>query len=558
MVSLRTHKLLNRACIHITLACVLLVLSGPAFAVSRLSIQSNTLETVTGQHAVAANNLSLELSDITPVSLRFKSKLDAFAFTDVQAGIFAENISLHGAGSIKADRAGVHFNDLVLNANKGELLTPYAYSSLSDRPVNIRVSGLNISNSQSWITGQVSVNDGQLQLTGNNLKGSFARLDRGNIHVKAADLKKIYDFYLLPVISSNLAMVELSGGFELGLVVEDEQLQGYELLINALNVKHKNAHGPPKYAFENVNAKVGYAAGSDYPGLLRFDHAAFLDKIAFGSTQMPLRSDNSSIQLAESVELPVFDGSLLVDAFSIKQKNEKLDIDFQGVLTPVSLGELTKVLDWPQMQGKISGVIPGIRYSDGNARLAGTMLVKVFDGDVLIKDVQASHLLSSWPVLKADVHMRKINLEPLTRTFSFGRISGLLDGRVSGLVMENWSATAFDASFQTSPDSDNNRISQKAVDNISNLGGAGMAGALSRTFLRFFEDFGYASLGLNCVLVNGICQMSGVEKAQQGYYLVKGKGIPRIDVIGYNESTDWNILVDRLSAISQSAAPTIN
>jgi len=84
-----------------------------------------------------------------------------------------------------------------------------------------------------------------------------------------------------------------------------------------------------------------------------------------------------------------------------------------------------------------------------------------------------------------------------------------------------------------------------------------MAGALSRSFMRFFEDFGYDKLGFTCILRDGVCQMSGVEDTNQGYYLVKGGGIPRIDVIGHNKNTDWNVLLDRLANIATSGSPTI-
>jgi hypothetical protein len=42
----------------------------------------------------------------------------------------------------------------------------------------------------------------------------------------------------------------------------------------------------------------------------------------------------------------------------------------------------------------------------------------------------------------------------------------------------------------------------------------------------------------------------GVQAAKQGYYIIKGGGIPRIDVIGYNSQVDWNILMKRLARMS--------
>ena len=83
------------------------------------------------------------------------------------------------------------------------------------------------------------------------------------------------------------------------------------------------------------------------------------------------------------------------------------------------------------------------------------------------------------------------------------------------------------------------------------LGGAGAAAAIQRSFLRFFEQFGYEKLGLSCALRNGVCEMGGVESAPYGFVIVKGGGIPAISVIGYNRRVDWNELNARLRRITQ-------
>jgi hypothetical protein len=119
------------------------------------------------------------------------------------------------------------------------------------------------------------------------------------------------------------------------------------------------------------------------------------------------------------------------------------------------------------------------------------------------------------------------------------------------LYMENWKPVSFYAWFGTPDDDDSrHRISQKAVRNIASIGGGGAADVLSRSFLRFFETFMYDKIGVGCYLHEGVCQMMGAEAAQQGYYLIKGGGLPRIDVIGYNPRVDWNVLMERLARIS--------
>jgi hypothetical protein len=90
------------------------------------------------------------------------------------------------------------------------------------------------------------------------------------------------------------------------------------------------------------------------------------------------------------------------------------------------------------------------------------------------------------------------------------------------------------------------------VDNISSIGGGGLSGALSRSFMRFFKDFPYDRLGLSCRLENGTCEMDGVAPAANGYYIVKGRLLPpRLDVIGYADRVDWESLVSQLIAVTQ-------
>jgi hypothetical protein len=124
--------------------------------------------------------------------------------------------------------------------------------------------------------------------------------------------------------------------------------------------------------------------------------------------------------------------------------------------------------------------------------------------------------------------------------------------------LEEWAPVSFDAAFATpAGDKSRRRISQKAVDNISNLGGSGVSGALSRSFLRIFEEFGYDRLGISCRLERGVCHMGGIEAAERGYYLVKGGGIPRIDIMGFNRETDWQVLVSKLKQIASGESPVI-
>ncbi len=264
------------------------------------------------------------------------------------------------------------------------------------------------------------------------------------------------------------------------------------------------------------------------------------------------------MSLAAPVRLPVLDGSLQVESFEW-QYDQAMDWSLDAALTPISMPALTAALEWPEMSGTLSGMIPAVHYAHNQLRVGGALLVQVFDGDITVRNLRMEQPLGAVPRLWADIALEQLDLETLTRTFAFGRIEGRLQGEMKGLVLEAWRPVAFDARFAT-PENDpaRHRISQKAVDNITDIGGGGVGGALSRGFLRFLEDFPYKALGVSCRLRAGVCEMDGVAPAKQGYYLVQGRFLPpRIDVIGYERRVNWHSLLDRLKSVTSEQGPVV-
>ncbi len=480
------------------------------------------------------------------------------AFSNLAGDFLGENLAFQISAKQLHQPDAQEFKRLNIDLTNGEILTPFFYSDFKQRPLSVELRNATASKANKWNIQKISFSDNYLRATASNLNGQSKQVVNGLFKLNEVELADIYSFYFLPVISNELAQLNANGKLSGEISLSDSNIGDYQLKFSGINIEHHPNKGDSKFTFKNLHGiidspKDGYTSSS----FLGFDQARLFETVAFGQTSIPLQTSSHSIAIAETTSLPIFDGSLLIEKFALDYSASAPAVQFEGLLTPVSLSLITEALEWPQMQGKISGIIPSVSYRQRNAKIDGTLLVKVFDGSILLKDLEVSHLLSSWPVLKTDVEFVGIDLEQLTQTFEFGRITGNIDGQISQLVLENWEPTKFDARFLTSKNTGRKRISQKAVDNISNLGGTGAAGALSRTFMRFFEDFGYDQIGFSCKLREGVCEMDGVADANQGYYLVKGGGVPRIDVIGHNRQTDWNILVDRLINISEAGTPSI-
>jgi hypothetical protein len=321
--------------------------------------------------------------------------------------------------------------------------------------------------------------------------------------------------------------------------------------LDPLNLSVDDREG--RFSLDTVNGRIRWN-DTTTPVRSELDWASgSLFQVALGASRVAFDTSRDSLQLPQAVEIPVLDGMLGIDDFQLEfGKDKPLRWQVNGLLEPVSLSRLSLALGWPELAGKLSGVIPNVHYDDGTLKVGGILLIRVFEGQVTLRNLSLEQPFGLVPRLRVDARADNIDLETLTRTFSFGRIEGLLNGRVDGLYMESWRPVAFDAEFATpEDDSSRHRISQKAVDNISSIGGGGVGGALSRSFLRFFEDFPYDRLGIRCRLVNGICDMGGVAPAANGYYLVKGRLVPpRLDVIGYADRVDWDTLIAQIMAVT--------
>ena len=69
---------------------------------------------------------------------------------------------------------------------------------------------------------------------------------------------------------------------------------------------------------------------------------------------------------------------------------------------------------------------------------------------------------------------------------------------------------------------------------------------MSGTALRAFKDFAYDRIALQVDLAGDTASLDGIAHKDGGYYIVKGAGLPRIDVIGRTREIAWKDLVLRI------------
>ncbi len=311
---------------------------------------------------------------------------------------------------------------------------------------------------------------------------------------------------------------------------------------------------------DDLSGQVHWAGAGAKPSSLQWS-AGSIGRIPLGPSEVSFRAQGRDLELLAPWRQPLLEGAVHVQRLALSKVGlPQLDADFRAVLEPIDLAALCRALDWPVFGGTLAGQLPGLRVQNEVWSIDGALEAQVFDGTLRLENLQAIEPFGVLPRVTADIHLRRLDLEAITGTFRFGRITGRLDGDVEGLRLLDWKPVAFDARFHSTPGDDSTRrISQRAIDNISAIGG-GPTGLLSRGFMSIFKDFSYDRMGVGCVLRDGRCRMDGIEPApphdgQTGYYLVKGRLLPRIDVIGYTREVSWDTLVQQVEAALASGGP---
>lgn len=359
------------------------------------------------------------------------------------------------------------------------------------------------------------------------------------------DLHAAYPMFFKPLLEKTaFAHAEVAGTAALKLEIENAEPKLFELLLKDVDIADRNE----KFAFYKVNANIPWDYDVAKTVGFGYERGALLN-LPLGRTNIQAQVDRYSLT-APSIKLPILDGALHLTNISAARKADQWYWHLGARLEAISMEDFSKQLKLPTMHGKASAEIPLVTYAAGVLTTDGSVVLNVFHGTATVTELTMQSPLGIAPKLNANIALRNLDLGVLTSTFSFGAIEGKLDGDIKNLELQNWKPVKFDAVVQSSPGKYPKKISQRAVENISALGGGGAAAAVQRSFLRFFEQFNYGKMGLSCRLRNDICEMGGVESTPHGYVIVKGSGIPAITVMGYNETVGWSELLARIKRVT--------
>ena len=424
--------------------------------------------------------------------------------------------------------------------NKGEALAQDIYVLIDDYPVAIK-SQFNINNNleiHNIKANLSSKNEVFIDLTSQDDKFEYTKI---NFLIK--EIKTLHQGFLASYFEIlGIDDLEIIGHAQGSMTLEDQNISALELNLTNLFMAIESK----KINVNDLNAQLQWQKdGEKLLSQFHWDELV-LAGMPIQNSELDIFTQGQQLWVEEETSIPVFDGRLVINKLVLdKIFDPEISIDFSGEVKPISIALITEKMGWPSMNGTLSGLIPGMKKVGHSITFDGVLDIDVFDGQMQVENLSIERLFGIAPVVAGDIVFNKLNLQQITSTYDFGEITGLVKGYVRGLRITNWKADRLDAHIESVKTKDfKQTISQRAIDNISSIGG--IQGALSRSFLRFFDYFKYKKIGIGCKLRNSICQMSGIDNKKDNYTIIQGRGIPSINIIGFRKFIDWEVFIDRL------------
>lgn len=508
-----------------------------------------------------SGELALHTPDKAPLQVRGTLDVTGLSLDTPDGAIAAASLDAGLSLDYQSDSVRTTIDSSV-TTHGGELLVSPLYVQLPRSAVRIAVRGERVGTGD-WHFPKLDWRDGTaLTVAGSARLAPDFTVHALDLRIDSGDLAHARERYLSGVLGpAGLGELQLSG--TLGVHLRRDASGWQEVATTLRGVNAIDPRGRFSFAGLSGDPHWTAATGAVTSGL-GWDNGA-LFRLGLGPARFALRSGAREIAIAAPATLAILGGTLRLDTFAFTPADAEKTARAQLGLTlaGLDLASLSQRLGWPAFTGTVSGRIPVARYADNTLTFDGGLSMQLFGGSVAVRSMAMERPFGVAPTLSGDVRIDDLDLAALTGVLGVGSISGRLDGSIANLRLVDWAPVAFAADLHSDDTyKGRRRISQRAVQDLSNVGGSGIVGGLQNVVLQVFDDFGYKRIGLSCTLARNICTMGGVaddteRSAGRGYTIVEGSGLPRITVVGFQRRVDWPVLVERLQAVGAGQAPIV-
>lgn len=266
--------------------------------------------------------------------------------------------------------------------------------------------------------------------------------------------------------------------------------------------------------------------------------------------------------MIEPVIMDIFGGKAAIgkSVFFIGSKPSDIHGTLSFSMSDMDLSQLPIESDRFNLSGLANVDLSHIEIDPEELATIGKGEVDIFDTRVNVANIKIAKPFSENRTISCDVEFKDLNLEKLTDSIPFGRVTGILRGEIKDLAFSYGQPERFIMNLESIKRKGvPQKFSVRAVNDLSVISsGEQTAISSKKGFTRFIQEFGYKKIGIFCSLKNDIFILSGTIKEKGVEYLVKRSWLFGISVVNKKPRNRirFKDMMDRLKRIGQSEGPS--
>ena len=314
------------------------------------------------------------------------------------------------------------------------------------------------------------------------------------------------------------------------------------------------------FSYENPAGKSDAEDGALEDGFLSIEKFE-TPSLSFEPFRLDLHAAKNRFE-TEPLTLDIFGGQatlgkcvLTIDP-EIPSINGLLSFSLAGL----DLSQLPVQSDQFSLRGTVLIDLPRVELNPDEILTQGKAELKMFDTTILVEDIRATKPFTKNRTIYCNIKFDDLNLEQLTNTIPFGRVTGILKGEVKDLTISYGQPESFILSLESVKTKGvPQKFSLGAVNDLSIISsGESSAIASNKGFTKFISDFGYQKIGIFCSLKNDSFSLRGTIREKGVEYLVKRSWLFGISVVNKKPKNRirFKDMMSRLERIGQSEGAT--
>jgi hypothetical protein len=264
----------------------------------------------------------------------------------------------------------------------------------------------------------------------------------------------------------------------------------------------------------------------------------------------------------ESFTAEIFGGKAALgkSVFSIGSKPSDIHGTFSFSLSDMDLSQLPIKSDKFNLNGLARVDLSHIELNPEELTTEGKGEVDIFDTRINVENIKIAKPFSESRTISCDVEFKDLNLEKLTDSIPFGRVTGILRGEIKDLAFSYGQPESFIMNLESVKRKGiPKKFSVRAVNDLSIISSGEQTAISSKKGLtRFIQEFGYKRIGIFCSLKNDIFTLNGTIKKKGVEYLVQRSWLFGISVVNKKPRNKirFKDMMDRLKRVGQPEEPS--